>query len=138
MNVAAWQRWADDGGPPGEAPEPELPRMTREKLREFVMGWCDGWIFSSWHLEQRHEGRLLTSVFTILALGGAALLPEDHEEVGLIWEWISHPDGGRTTFPMGINGMPMFLSCRFMHRLDWARACDAINAENDRRKATTV
>jgi hypothetical protein len=53
---------------------------------------------------------------------------EQWVDLGLIWEWVD----SRNALARGINGMPMFLSCRLMHIDDWKRAQKAIEAEQKR------
>lgn len=134
MREREWLRWADDGGPAGEPPEPGLPRMTTEELRDFVVGVLNCQIFSTAHLREP-EYRLLPMVFMPLAFMEGEL----PEELGLIWEWYRDTEtGGDNTFPRAINGLPVFGSCRFMHRLDWERARVAIEREQRLRKELRV
>lgn len=118
--------WESDGGPPGEMPEPWPPRMSDEQLKKFVLGWCDGQVFSDLHCGSDRD---VPMSFMVIALGGLAEYErEDLENVGRIWEWARE---GRGPY---MNGNPTFWSCRFMCRADWQRAVRAIEREEARRK----
>jgi len=100
-------------------------RMTDDELRAFVLGVCDGRIFTSSDV----PGYLLGSVFMPIVLGAFAGWSEDDvQQVGLLWEYL-HEAG-----PLSVNGMPTFFSCRVMHCDDLDRALVAIDAEHERSK----
>lgn len=123
-------QWEDDGGPTGHTPPDWPPRMSDAELRKFVMGWCDGKIFSDAHLQPGDEDRV-GMVFMVIPLGGAKHI-EDPHAVARVWEWLSEAS------PRSINGYPTFFSCRFMGLPDWKRARAAILLEESRRAAVTV
>lgn len=102
--------------------------MSDEDLLAFVMGYCDGRVFTSAMLGSQ-LAQLGHVVFIPLALGAADGL--DPTTLGLIWEW---RDADGQVPGRAINGFPMFTSCRIMHKLDVARAQVAIDAEMKRRK----
>lgn len=105
----------------------KLPRMTDEALRQFVDDLCSGRVFTS--LDAEHRGARLHLVFMPLALGALETWGKKSlKDVGLIWEHIGQ------AMPWGVNGCPMFTSCRLMHREDWARARLAAKAEWERRQ----
>lgn len=52
--------------------------------------------------------------------------------LGLVWEYLSEAG------PRSVNGMPIFMSLRFMHIEDWNRARTAILREEERRKNITL
>lgn len=54
--------------------------------------------------------------------------------LGCIWEIME----GKNTMPRGVNGMPMFSSCRLMSKAVYARACAAINREMEHRKEMVI
>lgn len=69
-------------------------------------------------------------VFMVIGLGALQDIPEDElKKIALIYEFRSQAG------PRGINGMPMFTSCRFIHLDDLPMLDKAIVAELDRRKA---
>ena len=153
-----------------------IPRMEVNELKEFVLAFCDGGVYSSNHIEQRHvrhdgtfnEGGWADDVrmcFLPVAFGclnDVVKPPEEPEpfdwdgeeeyeqkkevvekinetyfkavtaQLGIIWEW------ERKSLPRGINGMPMFMSCKLMHKDDWSRALTAIRAEWKRRENIQV
>lgn len=104
-----------------------LHRMTDDELREFVIGYCDGRVFTSDDVG-KGQAHLMHYVFMTLVFMDEPL----HPDTGLLWEWI------REAGPRGINGMPMFTSHRAMHKDDWERAKKAIVAELERRKEIKV
>lgn len=111
-------------------PEAVLPRYSDQELREFVLGVCDGHAFTSMDIK---DPNLLGTVFMPLALGALSDMPKDQiEDIGCVWEWRSQ------AMPMGINGMPMFPSCRLMGRADFLKAGKAIRAELERRKNIAI
>lgn len=104
--------------------------MTDEQLKEFVLGLCDGKIFTSEHCRSVDD---IGRVFMIVGLGGLSKLSKEHlNSVGILWEWLDKAG------PRSINGMPMFLSVRLMHKEDWARAVVAYKKEMERRDQITV
>ena len=54
------------------------------------------------------------------------------DEIGCFWEYMNK------ALPRGINGLPMFMSVRIMHKDDWARALKAILKEQERLKTLDV
>ena len=58
--------------------------------------------------------RLLSNVFMPLIFGALRDWTEEEvSQIGIIWEYLS------AAGPLSVNGQPMFLSCRIMHRDDW-------------------
>lgn len=153
-----------------------IPRMDQEELKQFVLGFCDGHVYSSNHIEQRHvrqdgsfnaEGWASDVQMCFLPVAFGCLNDvveppeapdpldwdehEEHEEkmeviekineayfkavtsqLGIIWEHHNK------SLPRGVNGMPMFMSCRLMHKDDWERALTAIRAEWKRRDSIEI
>ena len=114
----------------------KIPRMTDEALKDFVIRFCNGSIFTSLDIEARgyiKDPRMVSMVFMPLAFGGLKDLPKDElNKIGLIWEDMSQAG------PRAINGMPIFMSCGLMHIEDWERARKAIKTEMERREAIEV
>lgn len=108
----------------------EIPRMTEDEIRQFVLNLCDGHVFTS---AQIREPDMAEMVFMPLALGAFEGWTEDEcSKVGCVWEHMKEAG------PRSINGMPMFFSLRTMHVEDWARARAAIEVEIKRRKEIVV
>lgn len=103
--------------------EEKVHSMNRKEIHEFVMGLCDGKIWTDRHC---HSARDVPSCFMVLALGG---LPEQwtEENLGLIWEWI-HKAG-----PIAVNGQPTFFSCNLMSKKDWEICHKLYTQEMERR-----
>jgi len=55
-------------------------------------------------------------------------------DLGIIWEWLD----SKNRLARGINGMPMFLSARLMHKEDWERAKKVIDEEHERQQKLDV
>jgi hypothetical protein len=114
---------------PEEPVSHEVPLMTEDQLREFVLGLSDCQIFTSRHIRPDDQDRLLGSVFLTVGLGAYKdWTKEELEPIGALWEWY------RAAGPRSINGYPCFFSHRVIHKDDWARAHKAYEAEVKRRK----
>lgn len=105
----------------------KITRMSDELLREFVLGLCDGRLFTSAQIDKEDVG----TTFIVLALA-SDLEPKDFEDVGIVWEWMDK------ALPRTVNGRPMFTSCQLMHKDDWKRAHEAYEREMQRRKELQV
>jgi hypothetical protein len=101
------------------------PRMSDEELKQFVLGWCDGRIYTNRHI---NSARVVPLVFMPLSFWKKP----DLTDVGLVWEWLS------AAGPRAINGHPTFMSCRLMHADDWERARVAVERELKRREEVVV
>ncbi len=102
-----------------------VPRMTKNERVQFVLNYVDGQIFTSMQIRNPND---LPMVFMVLAFGALdGWEREDAKQIGCFYEYLS------AAGPRAINGMPMFLSVRFMHRDDCERCFDAIDRELDRR-----
>jgi len=99
-------------------------RLSDDDLKEFVLGFCDGKIFTNRHVRQAETVPL---VFMPIALSN-----EDFTDIALVWEWLD------AAGPRSINGYPTFISCRLMHEDDWERAWKAIKIERKRRDEIVV
>lgn len=104
-----------------------IQSMSDAELKAFVMGFCDGQIFTNSMVE---ANGLLHLVFMPLALGG--LEGVDLEDLGCIWEWMKEAG------PRSINGYPIFFGCRLMNKADTARAQAAIDKEMKRRQQVEI
>lgn len=102
-----------------------LPRLSDDELREFIDAFISGRIFTSNHIPEGN-GDLIAMVFMPIAFG--AVTKETAEEVALVYEYLDKAG------PRSINGMPIFFSCRLLHKKDWERALPVLKAERDRRK----
>lgn len=106
-----------------------FPGVTDEQLREFVLAYADGRIFTSAHIPKSQETSLFPLIFMPVALGAFSnIRKNDLKHIGVLWEFIDK------ALPRGINGYPMFASLRVLNRTDWDRARKAIAAELERRK----
>lgn len=110
----------------------DVPRMTTDELTQFVLNYCDGHLFTSADIRPSGES-LIGTIFMPLAFGAFGDRSKSYfEKIGIIWEHIS------AAGPRSINGYPMFMSMRIMHKDDWTRAHAAIRTELDRRKNIKV
>ena len=106
--------------------------MEEQDLRQFVLDFCDGKLFTSRQIKQ-NDSRLLMTIFMPLALGALAGRSQAYyKQVGLLWEYLN------AAAPQSINGYPIFFSMRIMHLDDWRRAIPVINLELERRKSITL
>ena len=107
----------------------EVPRMSDDELRTFVLALCDGKIFTMHHVPEDMIGM----VFMPIGMGAFADVPvEELKQIGTIYEYIDQAG------PRSVNGMPMFLSFKMVHIDDWTRAREAYDAEMKRRKEIPV
>jgi hypothetical protein len=108
------------------------PRMSDEDLRQWVLDFLADRVFTSLHIPTGHQD-MLGTVFMPLALGGLQKVPEEEiQNIGLFWEYM------HTAGPRAVNGLPMFMSMRFMHRDDAERAFKAIDRERKRQQEIEV
>lgn len=122
-----------DGFMTDEATDVFPPRLTKDELKEFILGVCDGRIFTDWVMPPHDKQQLLPVVFMPIALGGLEGHTTDElNNVGAIWEYMNQAG------PRSINGYPMFMSMHLVHRLDTAIAMPAIMEEKKRRDALEV
>ena len=101
----------------------QLQLMSREEFKRFVKDVRENRIFVSAMIPPEQIESVMPMVFMPLALGALSeASPDFIKSIGVVWEYYSE------AVPMGINGYPMFMSCRFMHKLDWERAVSAVSA----------
>lgn len=111
-------------------PEGSLPRMSDEKLREFVVGVLDGTLFIS---AQVRDPELLPVIFMPIGMGALkGWTDEQMKEIGVLYAPMS------SALERSINGYPFLTEVRFMHREDWARASKALDREWTRRKEIEI
>lgn len=109
-----------------------LPPMSNDELRKFVDDFVSGRLFSSAHLKA-NEMKDVGLIFLPVAMGALSKYnPDSLDSIGLIFEYLDQ------ALPRGINGRPMFTSCRFMGKPDWERARQAIIREEERRGSIEV
>jgi hypothetical protein len=90
----------------------QLARLDAEKVRELGESLYRGELFTS----DQVPGNLLHMVFMPLAFGAlSGWSREDVEKIGVIYAKF----GEDHQFSHGVNGMPVFSACRFMHVDDW-------------------
>ena len=92
------------------------PRMTNADIKDIVRGIISGHLF----VGSQVPPDLLPSVFMPLLFAEKNQIDWDH--VGNIIEDISKAG------PRSINGYPMFMSCRLIHKDDWAVIADRVLA----------
>lgn len=108
-----------------------LPSMSDQELREFVLGYLRGDVFTHHTIANPDD---IPLVFMPVAFGAlSSISKEDVDDLGCIYARFS--DG---VFPRMVNGNPIFMTCRFMNRGDWNRARTAILREQDRMKEIDV
>lgn len=105
----------------------DIPRLSEDKLREFVLGVLDGRIYIDRQVGNPED---VGHVFFPLLFGAFSGYNEDSLKsyVGCIYEYMDQ------ALPRSINGRPCFASMRILHTEDWKRAHAAIVAEQERRK----
>lgn len=87
-----------------------IPRLGEEDLQQLVMDLVRGDIFVSASMSPDS----IPIVFPVVALGGfSEWTMEELSEIGVLYEYYSKAGN------MSVNGLPMFWSCRYMHKEDW-------------------
>lgn len=117
---------ADEGKEPARLTEPH--RLTQAELVDFVDKYCSGRIRDNNELSARDIPLAFLPVYF------GVLKDFKVESIGLIYAVA----GEDRTCGMGVNGFPVFFSCRILHAEDWARLKPAIKAEFERRKKIEV
>jgi len=85
--------------------EPE--RLDADEVKCVARGLVEGRVFTA----DMCPPDMIGMVFMVVGMGGLANY--DLDKVGNIYEWLDRA-GER-----GINGMPMFMSCKVAHVDDW-------------------
>ncbi len=85
----------------------EPNRLTEDDMRTLARDWVEGRIFT--HADIK-EPDMMRSVFMLVGLGGLGDI--DTSQIGMIYEHLSHAG------PLSINGYPMFMSLRIVHKQD--------------------
>jgi hypothetical protein len=107
----------------------DLPRVSDEKLRQFVDDFVSNRIFTTAHLHD-HEVDLVPMIFMPISLGCfSKVQPDSLKNIGVIWEYLDKAG------PRSINGKPIFFTFNMLHIEDWKRAIPAIQKEEERRKS---
>jgi len=105
-----------------------LPKLTDDKLREFIDDFVSNRIFTTAHLRDS-QADMIPNIFLPLALGCfSKTQPESLDQIGVIYEYYEKAS------PRSINGLPIFFSFHMLHIDDWERAKPAIEKEMERRK----
>jgi len=85
-----------------------VERMSREELKQLALDMLSGAVFTNMHVSAPEQ---LGLVFMLLGF----LNDEQAKEladIGLIYEYMSKAG------PRSVNGMPIFMSARFVHKDD--------------------
>lgn len=123
--------WATVQGKEPPPREGQVPKMTSEELKKFVLDYLANQIFTSANIRQTD---LVPMVFLPMAFGGLQTFTDEAiKDIAIVYAYMHEAVGSRS-----INGYPIFGSMRVMHRDDWARACAAIKRESDRQHEIEV
>jgi len=77
----------------------DIPLMTEDGLKDFVLGCCNGHIFTSNQVPDEEAQHLLGSIFMPLVFGALKNYDQESiENIGVLWEHMSE------AAPRGING----------------------------------
>lgn len=109
-----------------------IPELGNDELREFVLGYCDGHIWTSFDVPPD----VLGLVFMPVSFGALSEWSKEEleDELGCVWaSTTTHKTSG-----MAVNGYPTFVSCSMLSVADWDRAKKAIEVEMARRKEIGV
>ncbi len=114
-----------------DAAEPpfKVSRMSREEFVKFVDAYCSGTVFTSDQIPASQMKSLMGLVFMPLSLGLLdKVSKEEIQNIRVVYEYLSEAG------PRSINRMPIFFSCRFIHKDDTEKLNKAVAAEFERRK----
>lgn len=89
-----------------------IPRLDDDEIKKVARGIVEGHVFTA----TMCPPDMLSMVFMPLGLGGLSEFELDN--VGNVYEWLDKA-GER-----GINGFPMFMSCRLACQDDWDAIVD--------------
>lgn len=103
-----------------------LTPATEPELRQLALDIVEGRVFDSSQLGD--DAHLMGSVFMPLAFM-EPVAKEELETWGLVYEYMS------AAGPRAINGYPMFMSCRVLHRDSVPRLRELVLELVDARKA---
>lgn len=101
----------------------DVPRMDEDDIKKVAKGLVEGHIFC---LDMAPED-MWPMIFMPLGMG--AQLNYDMDQIGNVYEWLDKA-GER-----GINGFPMFLSCKLAHKDDWLAVIERAKKIEDAVKA---
>lgn len=90
----------------------KVPRLEDDEIKRVAKGLVEGHVFTATMCPPDMIGH----VFMVAALGG--LSDFDPDDVAMLYEWLDKA-GER-----GINGYPMFMSCRVVCHDDWNRVVE--------------
>ena len=109
-------------------PKPDLvlPRLSDEKLREFIQQFLANEIFTSEHVRAPQDIPMVFMPLIFGALEGYNM--NSLNIIGLFYADMS------AAMSRSINGYPCFMEVKMLHHLDWARARKVIDQEYARRK----
>jgi hypothetical protein len=108
--------------------------MTDQELRQFVLDYCDGHIYTSEDEGLRDDLRQVSLTFMPISLMKQEMREEVLKDAAIIY-------GNRRkhhTSGMAMNGWPVFFECAVMGKEDWNRAYNAIMKELKRRSSIEV
>ena len=89
----------------------QCPRMTEDEIKAMAMEFVKGRLFCATHIPPEQQAAMVPAVFMPLMLGGL-----DDIDVETIGNIVENMDAAG---PRCVNGYPMFLSMRLVHKDDW-------------------
>jgi len=107
--------------------------MTDDEIRDFVIGYCDGRIFTS---DDVRDPNMISAVFTVLAFAVPEFISDLHA-LGAALIWADKRDEGG----LCIDGMPSFPPTAPVHVMvaaDRDRVRALVGAERVRRQTISV
>lgn len=106
----------------GEPDEHGYRPLTDRGVKVLAEAARSGCIFGSWCLPVEDKS-LLQMVFMPIGLGVVMELPKGFlDNVAHVYEWVEERG------PVGVDGLPTFLSVRFLTKDDWPRICERVQA----------
>jgi hypothetical protein len=133
MCETCWQLWnrAEAEQKRRDAEEAEVSTMVYHdladtELRQLVLDICDNKVFTDRHCRTFDEVVMCFPILTVMKLCDRKFVAANPP--GLVWEFYSKAS------PTGVNGLPMFFSCKFLSPADQAKSHPLVVAEMTRRQ----
>lgn len=100
--------------------------LAEPELRQLVLDICDNRVFTDRHCRTADEVLQCFPILAMMKLCDRKFIAANPP--GLVWEFYSKAS------PMGVNGLPMFFSCKFLSPSDQEKVHPLVVAEMTRRQ----
>lgn len=106
-----------------------ITKITDRERREIALGVMEGTVFTSAQVHE-HDLELLSMIFMPVLFGAYEdLTDEDRNDIGFIYSMMAD------AFPRGINGYPIFHTCKIVSKADAGLIFEYVDAMRAERAA---